>query len=127
MVPIVNAPITIVQNETFTGLNTVSSAVSIADWLSESPDFTLAVTVSGCFAGTVLISVDDSQDGFVADIQHVVQFNVTGPVNPGTYVGYSFRKREIPSLRCGVQGATCRLMVTSASSQASVTLSCEIK
>lgn len=127
MPPVSNSPISIVQNETFTGTSGVSTPTSIANWINGT-DWTLFLTISGCFSGTVLISVEDSADSFVNDIQVVVAVNVTGPVNPGTFVGYSWRARELPSYRVGKLGATTRISVTSASSACAVTLSvAEIK
>lgn len=122
-----NAPITVVQNQTFTGTSSVSTPVSIADWISGS-DWTLFVTISGCFAGVVLVSIEDSADGFAEDIQTIVAVNVTGPVNAGTFVTHSFRARELSSYRVGHLGASTRISVTSRSSSCAVTVSnAEIK
>lgn len=123
-----NAPIIIVvQNQTFTGTSSVSTPVSIADWITGA-DWTLYLTFSGCFAGVALVSVEDSADGFVDDIVQVVSVDLTGPIRPGTYVSYSFRRRELLSLRVGHANASTRISVTSPSSSCTVTLSiAEIK
>jgi len=127
MIPISNQPISLVQNETFTGTRSVSTGVSIADWIAGS-DWTLALTVSGCSAGPALVSVEDSADGFVDDIQVVATLTVAGPVNPGTWVSNSWRARELPSFRVGVVNAAARISVTSANSACSLTLAvAEIK
>lgn len=116
-----NAPITVVQSQTFTGTCSISTPVSMADWPTGA-DWTLFVTISGCFAGVVLVSIEDSADGFAEDIQTIVAVNVTGPVNAGTFVTHSWRARELPSYRVGHLGATTRISVTSESSGASLTL-----
>jgi hypothetical protein len=122
-----NAPITIALNQPFTGTGSTSTPVSIADWINGS-DWTLYLAFSGCFAGVALVSVEDSADGFVDDIVQVVSVDLTGPIYPGTFVGYSFRARELSSYRVGHLGASTRISVTSQSSSCTVTVStAEIK
>jgi hypothetical protein len=122
-----NTPIVIAQNQTFTGTSSVSDAISVADWIDGS-DWTLSLTVSGCFAGVALVQISDSVDGFISDNVQVASVDLTGPIYPGTYVSYSFRRRELSSFRVGHLGASARISVTSESSAASVTISvAEIK
>jgi hypothetical protein len=122
MIPVSNAPISIVENQQFTGTSSASTPVNIANWLTGS-DWTLALTVSACFAGAALISIEDSTDGFVDDIQIAATLSVTGPIHADTLVSHSWRARELPSFRVGVLNASARISVTSPSRGASVTLS----
>jgi hypothetical protein len=126
MVPISNSPITIASRQTFSGVSSVSTPVDISNWI-QGCDWTLHLLVASCFNGVATVDIEDSQDDFVDDIQVVATLDLTGAINPPTDVAMSWRRREIPSFRVGELGATCRVSVTSVSSQASVTLSCEIK
>lgn len=121
-----NDPIVLATRQTFSGVSSVSTPVDISNW-TQGADWSLFLLVASCFNGVATIEICDSQDGFVADIQAVASIDLTGPLNPPTDVANSWRRRELPSFRVGELGATCRVSVTSASSQASVTLSCEIK
>jgi hypothetical protein len=121
-----NDPIIIATRQSFSGVSSVSEAVSIADWVDGS-DWTLFLLVGSCFNGVATVKICDSQDDFVADIQEVASMDLTGPLNPPCDTAYSWRKRELPSFRVGELGATCRISVTSVSGQASIQLSSEIK
>jgi hypothetical protein len=124
--PGMNDPIVLATRQTFSGVSSVSTPVDISNW-TQGADWSLFLLVASCFNGVVTVALTDSQDGFAEDIQEIVSLNLTGPLNAPCDLATSWRKRELPSFRVGELGATCRVSVTSASSQASVTLSCEIK
>lgn len=126
MSPVSNTPISIAVRQTFSGVASFSTPVSIADWIDGS-DWTLAVVVAASNIAVALVSIEDSADDFDTDIQVVATLDLQGAINPPTDVAVSWRRRELGDLRVGHLGATCRVSMTSPSSQASVTLSAEIK
>jgi hypothetical protein len=68
-----------------------------------------------------IVSIQDSADGFVADIRTIALVDTSGTLPVGG-VTHSIRKYEMPQARFGVANARLRLYVTEIDSSSSVTL-----
>ena len=119
-------PIVIASRQSFDSVNTVSTPVSISDWIDGS-DWTLFLLVASSNNAVAFVAIQDSIDGFVDDIQVVATLDLQGQIVPPTDVAMSWRRRELGAFRVGHQNAQARVSVTSASSGSAVTLSAEIK
>ncbi len=85
MSPVSNTPISIAVRQTFSGVASFSTPVSIADWIDGS-DWTLAVVVAASNIAVALVSIEDSADDFDTDIQVVATLDLQGAINPPTDV-----------------------------------------
>lgn len=88
--------------------------------------WTLRLRVEALTAATnVLISVQDSVDGFVADIKTLAVYNLTGLVTntQGAEVERTFRDFTLPSARVGVTNGRVRVLIQSITAGGSVTTS----
>jgi hypothetical protein len=90
-------------------------------------DFTAYITITGASGGRSMPCLQDSTDGFVNDILTVACADVSGPVNVGTEVKYSWRAYQVPSLRAGVLNARMRVAVISQDGGASVTVNAALR
>lgn len=108
-----------------TGTGTYSSGgvvTEATDISGLSGDNTIRLAISSLTsAANVLISIQDSADGFVSDIKTLAVVNVTGAITSGTPQTYVFRQYSLPSARLGVTNGRLRLYVQSISGSSSVT------
>jgi hypothetical protein len=118
----VNLTAGIIGTGAYSSGGAVSQAFDISSWTA---DWTIRVRVESLTAAkNVLISVQDSADGFVSDIKTLAVYNVTGSTGAsGPYVEFSVRSYQLPSARFGVTNGRLRLAVQSISGSASASLS----
>jgi hypothetical protein len=117
-----------VTGVTGTGAYSSGGKVSIAKDVSTlSGDFTLRVNINGLTATkNVVACVQDSTDGFVADIVNLWCVGLQGGSSTGFYVpaiSHSTRMYQVPSARIGVANARMRLNVSTLDIGATLTVS----
>jgi hypothetical protein len=107
---------------TGTGSYTSGGAVSFAyDISGITTDWTLRFIVESLTSTKkVLVAVEESADGFVADIRQILLVNVQGPITPVAPAQYSVRSYERPSARFGVSNARLRVKLLTADSPVSL-------
>jgi hypothetical protein len=122
----VNLSVPIAGNASYTSGGKVSEAADISQFVTGS-DFTAYITITGASGGRSMPCLQDSTDGFVNDILTVACADVSGPVNEGTEIKYSFRAYQLPSLRAGVLNARIRVAIISQDGGASVTVTAALR
>jgi len=117
---------------TYTSGGKVSQAIDISgfkDANSVVNDWTLRVRLSSLTAAkNVLISVQDSADGFASDVRTIAVFSATGAYgNPYPTQEWTVRAREVPMTRFGITNGRLRIAVQAIDGSASVSISAWIE
>lgn len=114
---------------TGTGAYSSGGKVSIAQDISGlSGDFTARLVINGLTAAkNAVVCLQDSADGFVADIVTLACTNVSGAIAAGTAQSFTWRKYQVPSLRLGVTNGRLRVNVQQIDGSATVTTSAFIE
>jgi hypothetical protein len=108
---------------TFAATSVVSQALDIS---GVTGDFTVRLRVEALTAAkNIQIAIQDSVDGFVADIVTRKTINVKGAVLTGAMLDViECRKYDIPSMRFGTANARMRINVLAIDAATSATVTC---
>lgn len=113
-------------NGAYGGGGAVSKVLDISSYgsISGPQDFTLRLRIDSLTAAkTALVCIQDSADGFVADIITLACANVSGPIQSTAPMVFIWRQYQLPNARMGVLNARLRLYVMSLNIGATVTTS----
>lgn len=106
----------------YTSGGVVTQALNVA---AVTGDFTLDMRLENLTASkNVLVSIQESQDGFVADIRTLAVFSYSGPPPTGGTISQSVRKYQLPINRFGTANTTMRLYVQAIDGSATANLTC---
>ena len=108
-----------------------AGATSSFDVSGIATDWTLSWQTSGLTSDkNATVAIEESCDGFVADVRSLIQRSFTGPISSGAPVTVSLRKYQAPDSRfgtVGAQGCAIRVNVRQLDAGATVTWSLSVQ
>jgi hypothetical protein len=98
-------------NAAYTSGGQASQAFDISGYTG---DYTLRLKIDSLTANLrALVTVQNSTDGFVNDIQTVAVYNLTGPISSAAPIERTYRAYQLPSSRFGVANGRVRVFIQS--------------